>query len=1428
MGEGRCFDLLEEPFLKMYSPGLVQRCVIIQRDENGFGLTVSGDNPVFVQSVREDGAAMRAGVQTGDRIIKVNGTLVTHSNHVEVVKLIKSGSYVALTVLGRPPGSPQIPADSTVDPGTIGHNLSSVTMAPHFLGVDVCDRISIDVDKITSTIPVEESPLTSSTLGNNNCEKNAFSQITKSDIKEQNSTVEKLDNGDIPDMKYQHPSTAGNPPPYVGPDIIGAEDEYFDAGQYELNGQCSCFQNLEMLKCRPAHLAVFLHHVVSQFDPAPLLCYLFADMCRNTSSKETRRVFLEFHQFFLDRAANLKVPVPEVMAADLEKRRPELIQEEMYRQYIQTAQEVVMPEVQKHLEDFRQKRSMGLTLAESELIKLDSERMQDHLTSEKERSCAEQILSKIEDVLLSSLPQEEEKSITVQYVILTYMKYLGVKVKEPRNLEHKRGGRMGFLPKIKQSVKKEKEVEEKIKKRVFPNILVPTRRPSRLDSSAIGRAMEIHRRSRQSSQTSPNISESSETVKSRQSIPITDSTDSSYFSSNAVLPLTIGLTSLQEGNKQNDSGMLSTSAFIKDGPSSSESVDITSQTTGNVFEYPSSLDQLPEQDNTRNDSVNSMDVHSEEELHDTDTEVKPQNWQQLVSRKLIEMMKPHEIKRQEVINELFCTERAHVRMLKALEQVFYQPLSTRDPVLPPAELQSIFSNLEEVLQIHVGLHEQMKAVRRKYENSVIGQIGEDLLYWFGGAGKETLQQAAAVFCSNQPFALELIKSKQKKDSRFQAFLQEAESNPKCRRLQLKDIIPVEMQRLTKYPLLLENIAKYSDLTEEKMKVRKAAEHCRQILNHVNQAVKEAENKQHLEDYQRRLDFFIKPNEVPLWDEFHTLDLTKKKMIHEGPLTWKVTKDKSIDLYTLLLEDILVLLQKQDERLVLKCHYKNIAESAEEKLRFSPIIKLNTVLVRQVATDNKGFFVISMCENGALIYELVAQTVTEQKVWQDLIIRLAGSMKDKPPEMILPHTVASPIRMKEEEEEALSPECPELESVDSDRVSTEKESESESPVMQRVQPALSAGVEVCEEAQLEKEEKPLEDLHFMEKKCIQEGMHQLKTEVEPDSELQNESKDHPCSIRQHWAIDALQNLDALKELLLKNLFLGEESDYAYRRSSLENFSKSWRVSQSSSIHSDMQTPLEFPLHELSSSNVSGQTVFQDSSCESSYKSGTKLSFPVQDTEMGTNTTNSGTENSLNDFVPGERSGEVSSLKVSEERPKKENLQIQGAVEEGLEHFSDAQETHVETSSESIRVVVEEQEEEEETEKRTVIQPKVSGNFLILEGFEEIRESCTDDELLPSQVEECTPGSSTADCRNQTTAVEPGHYRRNPLFSQNSESEFYTVSQRMMFPSDFCSQILQYIQALHSDLQHLKDVEERYHYLCFKLAGSAELNEYIDKS
>lgn len=60
-----------------------------------------------------------------------------------------------------------------------------------------------------------------------------------------------------------------------------------------------------------------------------------------------------------------------------------------------------------------------------------------------------------------------------------------------------------------------------------------------------------------------------------------------------------------------------------------------------------------------------------------------------------------------------------------------------------------------------------------------------------------------------------------------------------------------------------------------------------------------------------------------------------------------------ELYAILLEDILVLLQKQDERLILKFHGKNQAGAADAKNIFSPVIKLNTVLVRPVATGESS-------------------------------------------------------------------------------------------------------------------------------------------------------------------------------------------------------------------------------------------------------------------------------------------------------------------------------------------------------------------------------------------------------------------------------------------------------------------------------------------
>lgn len=77
-----------------------------------------------------------------------------------------------------------------------------------------------------------------------------------------------------------------------------------------------------------------------------------------------------------------------------------------------------------------------------------------------------------------------------------------------------------------------------------------------------------------------------------------------------------------------------------------------------------------------------------------------------------------------VVAELFHTERSHVRNLKVLETVFYRPLHN-SKLLPPDHLQLLFSNLEEMLDIHGAFNAAMK--QRRKEETVIGEIGELLL-----------------------------------------------------------------------------------------------------------------------------------------------------------------------------------------------------------------------------------------------------------------------------------------------------------------------------------------------------------------------------------------------------------------------------------------------------------------------------------------------------------------------------------------------------------------------------------------------------------------------------------------------------------------------------------------------------------------------------
>ncbi|XP_076036474.1 uncharacterized protein LOC143022237 [Oratosquilla oratoria] len=372
--------------------------------------------------------------------------------------------------------------------------------------------------------------------------------------------------------------------------------------------------------------------------------------------------------------------------------------------------------------------------------------------------------------------------------------------------------------------------------------------------------------------------------------------------------------------------------------------------------------------------------------HDSDIEADLDlpDWQKAVPHEQIKRLKPKERKRQDTINELFHTERTHVRVLKVLKHLFRTPM-LEVGFLNTEYMDMLFPNLDQVLEFHAAFNNSMKQLRNT--ESLVGCVGDLLLSMFDGEASERFQQVAADFIKCQGVALEHLKQRQKKDQRLANFLQIQENHQACRRLQLKDMLPAGFQRLTKYPLLLESLQAYTDSKaqpEEYEKIGRALERSREILAFVNAAVQEAENHHRLLEIQKRLDqASLTKNKGPSEELRGNLDLSKHKLIYEGPLTWRISKgQKNIDLHVLLLDDFIVLLQKVDDKYILKNHSINISVGKEDtKFTHSPIIKYGpSTLFRAVATDKCAFFLVTTQSVGAQIYELVAISANERKVW----------------------------------------------------------------------------------------------------------------------------------------------------------------------------------------------------------------------------------------------------------------------------------------------------------------------------------------------------------------------------------------------------------------------------------------------------------------
>uniref|UniRef100_A0A8I3RRK9 Rho guanine nucleotide exchange factor 1 n=1 Tax=Canis lupus familiaris TaxID=9615 RepID=A0A8I3RRK9_CANLF len=719
----------------------------------------------------------------------------------------------------------------------------------------------------------------------------------------------------------------GPPRPGLVPvSIIGAEDEDFE-NELETNTeeQNSQFQSLEQVKRRPAHLMALLQHVALQFEPGPLV---------------------------------LRVLVPPAVAFELDRTRPEVISEDLQRQFVQEVVQSQQAAVSRLLEDFRSKRLMGMTPWEQDLTQLEAWVGRDRASFEaRERHLAERLLAHLEE-MQHTISNDEEKSAAVVNAISLYMRHLGVRTKSG----DKKSGMNFFRKKVMGNRRSDEPTKTKKGLSIF---LDPARWNRGEPQASDFRHLKV-----ETDAEKPGLTER----KGGLGVPSRDR---------------------NVGAPGQDVPGVSLHPLPGDSPDREPGVDTPPELGDPPPQGPASLEPPgPSESTEEGPDTESPEPGDEGDPGRSGLELEPEEppgWRELIPPGTLHSLPKSQVKRQEVISELLVTEAAHVRMLRVLHDLFYQPMLEGN-FFSTEDLQNIFPSLDELIEVHsLFLDRLMK--RRQDSGCLIEEIGDVLLARFDGAEGKWFQKISSRFCSRQSFALEQLKAKQRKDPRFCAFVQEAESRPRCRRLQLKDMIPTEMQRLTKYPLLLQSIGQNTEESAEREKVELAAECCREILHHVNQAVRDMEDLLRLKDYQKRLDLsLLRQSSDPMLSEFKNLDITKKKLIYEGPLTWRLTKDKAVEVHVLLLDDLLLLLQRQDDRLLLKSHSRTLTPTPDGKTMLRPVLRLTSAITREVATDHKAFYVLFTWDQEAQIYELVAQTVSERKNWCSLITETAGSLK----------------------------------------------------------------------------------------------------------------------------------------------------------------------------------------------------------------------------------------------------------------------------------------------------------------------------------------------------------------------------------------------------------------------------------------------------
>ncbi|XP_032532441.1 rho guanine nucleotide exchange factor 28 isoform X2 [Chiroxiphia lanceolata] len=370
-----------------------------------------------------------------------------------------------------------------------------------------------------------------------------------------------------------------------------------------------------------------------------------------------------------------------------------------------------------------------------------------------------------------------------------------------------------------------------------------------------------------------------------------------------------------------------------------------------------------------------VDLSQWTDLRTDAEEFEAESWSLVVDPIFCSKQEKDVIKRQDVIFELMQTEVHHIHTLFIMSEIFRKGMK-EELQLDHSTVNRIFPCLDELLEMHRQFFCRMKDRRQgsceagNERNFVISRIGDILVQQFSEENATKMEKIYGEFCSHQKEAVNLFKELQQ-NKKFQNFIKLRNSNLLARRRGIPECILLVTQRITKYPVLVERILQYSkEGTEEHKDLCKALCLIKDVIAAVDLKVNEYEKKQKLLEILCRTEnkTYTKLKNGHI---FRKQDLMRKEriLLHEGLVYWKTATGRFKDTLALLLTDILLFLQEKDQ--------KYIFAAVDQK---PSVISLQRLIVREVANEERGMFLISASSSGPEMYEVHTNSKEERNNW----------------------------------------------------------------------------------------------------------------------------------------------------------------------------------------------------------------------------------------------------------------------------------------------------------------------------------------------------------------------------------------------------------------------------------------------------------------